>query len=134
MRDRAAGIIIKEEKILLFDRIKKGDHYYALPGGTIEAGETPDQAVVRELEEELQITDIVAERVFDIQNMGRTEYYYLVRSFVGEPTLGGPELEIHSPDNSYILIWQEMSDFENSSLVRPDGITKKIMDLYASGK
>jgi 8-oxo-dGTP diphosphatase len=50
---KAAGIIIKN-RCLLVARSKDKDMFFAL-GGKIEAGETPKQAVVRELKEELQI-------------------------------------------------------------------------------
>ncbi len=52
----AYGLIIKDNKIVL---IKKANGPYKgkldLPGGTIEYGETPEKAVVRELREEVGI-------------------------------------------------------------------------------
>lgn len=52
----AYGLIIKDNKIVL---IKKANGPYKgkldLPGGTIEYGETPEKAVVRELQEEVGI-------------------------------------------------------------------------------
>ena len=52
----AYGLIVKDNKIVL---IKKANGPYKgkldLPGGTIEYGETPEKAVVRELQEEVGI-------------------------------------------------------------------------------
>lgn len=50
---KAAGIIINDRK-LLFARAKDMD-FFIDPGGKIEEGETAEQALVRELNEELSI-------------------------------------------------------------------------------
>lgn len=50
---KAAGIIIQDGKHLL--ERSKGKKYFIEPGGSIEKEETPKQALVRELKEELNI-------------------------------------------------------------------------------
>lgn len=50
---KAAGILISNRKLLVERSIGK-EHFIA-PGGSIEAGETPTEALVRELQEEFQI-------------------------------------------------------------------------------
>ncbi len=50
---KAAGIIVNDRK-LLFARAK-GMDFFIDPGGKIEEGETAEQALVRELSEELSI-------------------------------------------------------------------------------
>jgi len=69
--DVVAGIIQKEGKILLARR-KPGSHlegFWEFPGGKVETGETPEQALVRELAEEFSIRTrtgaFVAESVYD---------------------------------------------------------------------
>lgn len=54
-RDVAIIIFYKDDKVLIQDRrdISKFDEEWGFFGGRIEAGETPEQAVVRETEEEL---------------------------------------------------------------------------------
>jgi 8-oxo-dGTP diphosphatase len=47
-RPSAYGIIIRDGQILLTQQYKK----FMLPGGGIELGETPEQAVIREVKEE----------------------------------------------------------------------------------
>ncbi len=52
MIEVVAGIIYKEDKILIAKR-KAGKHlagYWEFPGGKIEAGETPETSLVREIE------------------------------------------------------------------------------------
>jgi 8-oxo-dGTP diphosphatase len=50
---KAAGIIIQDKKQLL--EHSKNKEFFIEPGGSIEEGETPKQALVRELWEELGI-------------------------------------------------------------------------------
>lgn len=52
--NKAAGILIKDRKFLV--ERSKGKTMFIAPGGSIEAGETPKQALVRELMEEFTIT------------------------------------------------------------------------------
>lgn len=59
------------------------------PGGKIEAGETPEQALVRELEEEVGIVVTSAqlyERLeYSYPELHITLWFYLVESWEGEP-------------------------------------------------
>lgn len=50
---KAAGVIIKDHKLLLTR--SKNQHIFVAPGGKLEIGETPPQALIRELQEELSI-------------------------------------------------------------------------------
>ena len=65
----AYGLIIKERKIVLIK--KKGGPYNEkldLPGGTIELGETPEQTLIRELNEEVGI-DVTNYELFDANSV-----------------------------------------------------------------
>lgn len=57
--DVVAAIIVHENKILCVQRSKNKYDYismkYEFPGGKIEAGETKEAALIREINEELQI-------------------------------------------------------------------------------
>jgi 8-oxo-dGTP diphosphatase len=75
-RKRAQAIIFSAGKILMVrhNDLFIGKQYWCLPGGGIEAGETPEQAVIRELMEEtgLQISLIrkIAEESFPEVSQG----------------------------------------------------------------
>jgi mutator protein MutT len=71
MIEVVAGIIQKDGKILIAKR-KQGAHlegFWEFPGGKIEPGETPQQSLERELQEEFGIFsktgDFVGESIFD---------------------------------------------------------------------
>ncbi len=67
-----AGIIEREGRILICRRTPKQSHplKWEFPGGKVEHGETPPQALERELSEELGIHSITCEE------MTRYEYTY----------------------------------------------------------
>ena len=65
----AYGLIIKDEKIVLIKKV--GGPYNGkldLPGGTIEWGETPEQTLIRELNEEVGI-DVIEYELFDANSI-----------------------------------------------------------------
>jgi 8-oxo-dGTP diphosphatase len=87
-----AAIIEKDRRILICRRKREQAHplQWEFPGGKIEAGETPGQALARELQEELGIDNAAG------QELTRTEFTYpgkqpielifcRVHSFTGEP-------------------------------------------------
>jgi 8-oxo-dGTP pyrophosphatase MutT (NUDIX family) len=109
-RDRVAVLIIDKDKLLLFYRYRDGRTYYALPGGHVETGEALEETAVREIKEELNLEITLSRKLWEYENGGRMEHYYLAEDFNGEIKLGFPELGKLSPQNVYrpewIPIWQ----------------------------
>lgn len=70
IKKRAQAILIEHGRLLMVRHFDTtiGQHYWCLPGGGIEQGELPEQAVVRELQEEtgltVRITDHLGEQHF----------------------------------------------------------------------
>ena len=54
-RDRSQSMVIRGNLILLVEHQLFGRDFFNLPGGGIEENETPEQAALRELEEECQV-------------------------------------------------------------------------------
>ena len=54
-RDRSQSRVIRGNRILLVEHQLFGRDFFNLPGGGIEENETPEQAALRELEEECQV-------------------------------------------------------------------------------
>ena len=55
-RDRSQSMVIRGNRILLVEHELFGRDFFNLPGGGIEEGETPEEAALRELSEECNVT------------------------------------------------------------------------------
>ena len=60
------AVVLPRGAVLLVQEIAQG--YWFFPGGHVEAGETPRQALVRELREELDVSATVQEHLGDLEN------------------------------------------------------------------
>ena len=91
MKRVVAGLILREGKLLVCQRTRHQTMplKWEFPGGKIEEGEQPRDALRRELEEELGILATVGDEVARIQheypNGGMVELrFYIVRDYRGE--------------------------------------------------
>src|SRR5437868_2540154 len=94
MRERVCAAIIRAGSILMVRHLHDGHDYWTLPGGGVEPGEGPDQAVLREVREEVTLRGTVACLLFEHDIQDIREYCYLVLvDERHEPRLGyDPEL------------------------------------------
>lgn len=88
----AAGIIRNEfGQIYLTQRLEGQDFAQSLefPGGKVDAGETPEQALRRELEEEIGIVVLNSELYerfqFEYPTKVISFFFYVVDEWIGEP-------------------------------------------------
>ncbi len=79
MSYRAAIILIEKGQIALVERYRQGLHYFTFPGGHVEPDETPEQAAIRETEEELGLEVVIERLVAEIWWHEKPQYYYLVK-------------------------------------------------------
>lgn len=97
-----ALVINNRGEILCCSRRNKPDDL-GLPGGKIDPGETPDQAMLRELKEETGITAIVFHNIFERGEEtadGRMSRTYYVSKYEGEPA---------SQEEGITVSWQKPS-------------------------
>jgi 8-oxo-dGTP diphosphatase len=88
----SAGIIVNDGQVLLGQR-RKGDRHpfkWEFPGGKVEQGESPRQALIRELREELQIEakigDELARYEHDYPSGSRVHLlFFAVKEYSGQP-------------------------------------------------
>jgi 8-oxo-dGTP diphosphatase len=96
------AIVIKDEKILLVKR-NKAPHkdLWAIPGGSVELGETLQQAAEREIREETGLIIKAKEPVhtFDLiekNNKGSIEFHYVIVDLFAEYVSGA----LHPADDA----------------------------------
>jgi 8-oxo-dGTP diphosphatase len=95
-RVRAGGVIIRGDQILLMFRRKEGNEYWCFPGGKVEAGETAEQAVIREIAEETTVVVSVGQLLYQLHHDdGEEQNLYLCSYVSGEPSVhpNSPEAE-----------------------------------------
>ena len=129
MKDRSAAILVRQGKLLLIHRQKGEKDYYVLPGGSIEAGETPEAACIREVREETALQVNIQEKLRVFTNGTRREFYFRVNYLSGRIKLGGPEKERNSEQNSYKPTWVKLSNLHKIPLL-PEEIVPVIQSLH----
>jgi ADP-ribose pyrophosphatase YjhB (NUDIX family) len=134
MRTAVRAIIIKDNNLLVMHRNKFGNEYYALVGGGVDAGETPDVALVRELREEAGIVFANPRLVINENagNMFGMQYIYLCDYVSGEPTLDPDSEEFKITalgQNLYTPMWLAISDLPKVNLLPSELKTALITGL-----
>jgi len=118
----ARCVITKDEKILLCN--EKGAKYYFLPGGHVEFGELIEDALKREVMEELGVEVKSAEELFMLQNIfeqkgiKRHEFNHVFKT----------ELETYDfnvTEDHIEFSWHDISEVKNINLL-PEEIKKRI--------
>lgn len=79
------ALIRKEDRILAVSRRDK-PHRWGLPGGKLESGEDPYEALVREVKEETNLDVQEASKVFSRSINNKDVYCYYVNDWVGIPS------------------------------------------------
>jgi ADP-ribose pyrophosphatase YjhB (NUDIX family) len=92
----ASVAVFRDGKVLLATRTKPpADRLWSLPGGKVEAGETLEEAALRELEEEVGVTARILGfnrhvEIFGRDAKGDVTHHFVVASFIGEWLSGEP--------------------------------------------
>jgi 8-oxo-dGTP diphosphatase len=87
-----AAILERDGNVLIGRRTPEQSHplQWEFPGGKVEPGETPEQALTRELEEELGIRNAAGPEItrYEYQYAGRDPivlFFFRIQSYTGEP-------------------------------------------------
>ncbi len=124
MRTCARALVIKDNKILVMKRFKIDREYYTLLGGTVERTETPQQAALREVEEESTVV-VNNPRLIFIEEAPQPfgmQYVHLCDYVSGEPVLPDNSEEAFwtTPGkNTYEPMWLPISDLDKVPFVSP---------------
>lgn len=117
----ARAITFIDNNVLLIERFKKFNdillHYYTIPGGGVEEGETYQEAAIRETKEETCCDiKIIKELIKEDYPNGRC-YWFYGKYLSGIPTLGGEEKERNNPDDSYKVVLIPFNDLDNINIL-----------------
>lgn len=136
MEKRVRALIIEEDKILLIKRVKTNLSYFVIPGGGVEAGESNEEALIRECREELgldlAVKDLILENMLeDKEKNKQKEYFYLTSIISGKLGTGkGPEFLKNSKYlGKHELKWFKIKDLSSIDL-KPIEIKNLIYRKY----
>lgn len=130
----AAGVVIEDRRVLL-SRRKQGTHLSGLwefPGGKVEAGEDPREALRRELVEELGIETTVGE-ILDVtfHRYEEADKAVLLMFFEAARTAGSPEPR---PLDVAEVAWAEASALDPATFPPADlAVLTKVRARLAAG-
>lgn len=80
------GVVKIDGKLLLLHRIKHGEEYWVVPGGGVEQGESYEETVVREMEEEVGIVVKPLKELVRVE-FGDVEEYLGNRKIIDEKAI-----------------------------------------------
>ncbi len=101
---RVCGAIVRNDRILMVFHQSAERSFWTLPGGSVEAGETPEQAVVREVKEETGLDASVARFLFDEPFASGVCRCFLVNADAAqEAALGYDPEDAHLPAADRVL-------------------------------
>ena len=91
----AAALITRDSKLLICQRRRDDTHplQWEFPGGKLEPGETPTQALERELREELGIDAVIGKELFRTRHRYRDSETELVLIFFRAEVDGASDLQ-----------------------------------------
>lgn len=133
LKNRAVGIVIHDNKLLVMRRKSASEEYFTFPGGGIEQGETNEQATHRELYEETSTKIEVQRLAYELRyDNGQIHYYFLCRYVSGS-------LEVQPGTNEYLdnqigkdlhlPRWLPLSDVANATVYPLDVRDRLVRDV-----
>ncbi|HUQ39140.1 MAG TPA: NUDIX domain-containing protein [Acidimicrobiales bacterium] len=112
---RAGVVVIRDGRIALIERHRGDRHYWAVPGGSIEPGETVEEAALREAHEELHADVVVGRLVIEADfpagtDTPRHQWYFEATVGSDDIRMTGPETDPTRGRGTYEAVWVPLED------------------------
>ena len=129
-KERAGVLVVSDGRLALIERWKNGRHYWVIPGGTIEPGESIDQAAAREGEEELGAVVALGELRVRIDHREadgsmQRQWYFDARVASELLQMVGPEAS-RTDSGTYTAVWMKLTDVDPESVL-PSAVAKLVV-------
>lgn len=119
VKSATAAVIWDKGKVLLALRSK--DDFWEFPGGKIDPGETPEECIVREIKEELNIEIEVKKSLGVIEGFFRRRQMTLFVYEASRPN-GEIQLNVHRD-----ICWIDPSELHTFSIIHEDQKIREII-------
>ena len=112
-------------------RKKNGEEYWVFPGGGVEDTEKAEQAIIREVTEETNLTVLEHELAFMSYNetSKKDEPFYICEVSSGTPELVGEEKDKNNDENWYQLEWVNLGKLQSILLV-PEKAAREVIKRF----
>jgi len=114
------AVVLSEGKILLEKRKNEpGKGKWSIPGGVVDLGESPEQAVIREVKEETCL-EVEAPRLIDVvsdvslDENGKVKYHFVIIDYLVNVKCS----ELKAASDADALKWVPLNEVEKYDLTR----------------
>ncbi len=138
MRTRSGVVLIEDGKVALIERYRDGAHYYVFPGGGVDEGETPEEAAIREMDEETGLRVAVIQKLAEIHFGSSVQHYFLAERIGGVFGAGqGEEYTDSDPDHPeqgiYIPMWMPVTELPQRDNIYPADVAALVIKSTQAG-
>jgi 8-oxo-dGTP pyrophosphatase MutT (NUDIX family) len=131
--ERAGVLVVRDRRLALIERKHAGRHYWVVPGGGLEPGESVADAALREGREELGV-DVVLGRLRvridhrEIDGSIQRQWYFDASVDNDDIRVVGPELT--SNRGTYEAVWVPLSEIDADRAL-PSAVVRWVQEINA---
>jgi ADP-ribose pyrophosphatase YjhB (NUDIX family) len=111
-KGRAQCLVVRDNKILMVKHQQNGIEWYCSPGGGIEPCETPEQAAIRELQEECCVAGTIIKKTSEYvdPNDENTKFYTFYMEIGNQTPLLGEDPESRKNHALTEVRWMSLNE------------------------